>query len=221
MGEEWVDVTPDTNTFSLNLTDYIVSCEAQEFPFAAKVFHVKIRALDLCNKPITYTTYPRAYFEVYRDGKLIGFAGLGADGTMDIPWVPGGTFNFRLFWKGFTLPAINITTGQEISLVVDKNIGTAVDLTFPIGNLNVTLTMWDINNPIYNLSVKLQYLKDGKVVFTRRHRSSPTATVKSTFTQVPLLPLTTDEGSRDDHTTSTESSRYTYYGRTTRSRRRT
>ncbi|MBM1155074.1 hypothetical protein DRN94_004285, partial [archaeon] len=60
-GEEWVDVTPEDNMFSLNITEFIEEgCKIQEFAFQAKVYHAKIRVIDLCGEPITSKTYPGA-----------------------------------------------------------------------------------------------------------------------------------------------------------------
>ncbi|MCS7104652.1 MAG: hypothetical protein NZ954_03710 [Thermofilaceae archaeon] len=58
-GERWIDVTPERNTFSLNITDSITKgCPITTFTFFAKVFEVKVRVLDLCNRPITPAAFP-------------------------------------------------------------------------------------------------------------------------------------------------------------------
>ncbi|RLF10013.1 MAG: hypothetical protein DRJ98_07075, partial [Thermoprotei archaeon] len=192
-GEEWVDVTPDDNIFSLNITKFILEeCATQEFAFYAKVYHVKIKVLDLCNEPITSMEYPGATVLAYMNGRRIGAVGLGVDGTIDIAWVPAGTFKFRLIWKGILMRA-NITEPEEPTIEVDKNIGIAKILVFPVGNLNITATMWDIDYPLYNLSVTLQYLKDGKVMY-EEPATLTDCYGRATFTQVPLRPLTIDEG---------------------------
>ncbi len=192
-GEKWVDVTPDKNTFSLNITDFIVKgCAIAQFTFFAKVYEVKVRAVDLCGEPITPTGYPGAYFVAYLDGERIGAIGLGADGTMDVGLLPAGKLKLRLYWKGVFLRA-NVTLPAEPAIEVTKNVGRAVTLEFPVGNLNVTVTMWDINYPLYKIQVKLQYLKDGKVVYEEPAKLTD-CYGRVTFTQVPVRPLTTDEG---------------------------
>lgn len=192
-GENWIDVTPDANTFALNITDSIVGgCKIANFTFFAKVYEVKVRAVDLCGNPITPAAFPGAYLVAYLDGKRIGVVGLGADGTKDIGLIPAGKLKLRLFWKGMFLRA-NVTVPEEPVIDVTKNIAAAITLEYPIGNLNVTLTMWDVNYPLYNLSVKLQYVKDGNVVFEEAARMTD-CYGKATFEQVPLRPLTIDEG---------------------------
>ncbi|MEM4431082.1 MAG: hypothetical protein QXM08_07945, partial [Thermofilaceae archaeon] len=192
-GESWVDVTPDQNTFTLNITAQITQrCQITEFTFFAKVFEVKVRILDLCNQPVTPAAYPGAYLVAYLDGRPIGVVGLGADGTMDVGHVPAGKLKFRLYWKGMFLRA-NVTLPVEPEIEVTKNVATAVTLVYPIGNLNITLTMWDINYPIHKLDVKLQYVKDGRVVFEEPAKVTD-CYGRVTFTKVPIQPLTVDEG---------------------------
>ncbi|MEM2299550.1 MAG: hypothetical protein QXW23_08505, partial [Thermofilaceae archaeon] len=99
----------------------------------------------------------------------------------------------RLYWKGMYLKAVDLKTGEEPVIDVTKNVATAVTLVYPIGNLNLTLTMWDVNYPIHKLDVKLQYVKDGKVVFEEPAKVTD-CYGKVTFTKVPLSPLTVDEG---------------------------
>ncbi|MEM4875173.1 MAG: carboxypeptidase-like regulatory domain-containing protein, partial [Thermofilaceae archaeon] len=192
-GENWVDVTPDQNTFALNITAQITQgCPITTFTFFAKVFEVKVRVLDLCNQPVTPAAYPGAYLVAYLDGRPIGVVGLGVDGTMDVGHVPAGKLKFRLYWKGMFLRA-NVTQPVEPEIEVTKNIATAVTLVYPIGNLNITLTMWDINYPIHKLDVKLQYVKDGRVVYEEPAKVTD-CYGRVTFTKVPIRPLTVDEG---------------------------
>ncbi|MEM2617563.1 MAG: hypothetical protein QXL64_08540, partial [Thermofilaceae archaeon] len=193
-GENWVDVTPDKNTFALNITAHVEQyCSIATFTFFAKVFEVKVRVLDFCDQPITPADYPGAYLVAYLDGKSIGVVGLGADGTINVGHIPAGKLKFRLFWKGMFLRA-NVTQPVEPEIdVTTKNVATALTLVYPIGNLNITLTMWDINYPVHKLNVTLQYIKDGKVVYNEPFKVTDCyGTV--TFTKVPLQPLTVDEG---------------------------
>ncbi|MEM2475729.1 MAG: hypothetical protein QW407_07370, partial [Thermofilaceae archaeon] len=193
LGENWVDVTPDQNTFTLNITAHIKDgCPITTFTYFAKVFKINVRAVDLCNQPITPDVRDSVYLVAYLDGRRIGPVGLGADGTVNIGLVPAGKLKFRLYWKGIFLRA-NVTQPVEPEIEVTKNIATAVTLEFPIGNLSITLTMWDINYPIHKLDVKLQYVKDGKVVFEEPARVTD-CYGKVTFTKVPIQPLTVDEG---------------------------
>jgi hypothetical protein len=191
-GVNWVDVTPTANTFQLNITDSVVKkCAPAIFTFYAKVYEAKIRAIDLCGNPITRIAYPGASLIAYVDEKLVGPVGLGADGTMAFGLVPAGKLKLRLIWKGLLLRA-NVTVPEEPVIEVTKNIATAVTLVYPVGNLNVTLTMWDVNYPLYNLSVKLQYVKEGKVVYEEPAKLTD-CHGRVTFTQVPIRPLVPGE----------------------------
>jgi hypothetical protein len=127
----------------------------------------------------------------YIDEKLVGPVGLGADGTMAVGLVPAGKLKLRLIWKGLLLRA-NVTVPEEPIVEVTKNIATAVTLVYPIGNLNVTLTMWDVQYPLYNLSVKLQYVKEGRVVYEEPAKLTD-CYGRVTFTQVPIRPLVPGE----------------------------
>ena len=192
-GEEWVDVTPADNVFALNITAFIKEgCKIQEFAFQAKVYHAKIRVIDLCGEPITSKTYPGATVIAYMNGKRIGAVGLGVDGTIDIGWVPAGTFRFRLIWKGIPMRA-NITEPEEPRISIEQNVGRAVTLVFPVGNVNITATMWDVDYPLYGLNVTIQYVKDGNVIYEEPWETTD-CYGRATFTQVPLKPLTVDEG---------------------------
>ncbi|MEM2299474.1 MAG: hypothetical protein QXW23_08115, partial [Thermofilaceae archaeon] len=132
-GENWVDVTPDQNTFTLNITAQITQgCPITTFTFFAKVFEVKVRAVDLCNQTITPEAYGNASMVAYLDGKPIGpLVGLGADGTFDFGLVPAGKLRFRLYWKGMYLKAVDLKTGEEPVIDVTKNVATAVTLVYP------------------------------------------------------------------------------------------
>jgi hypothetical protein len=206
-GERWVRV--GSGTISLNITDSVKvkGCAIATFTFYAAVYEAKVRAIDLCGNPITPTAYPEARLVAYLDGTRIGVVGLGADGTIDVGLVPAGKLKLRLYWKGMFLRA-NVTQPEEPAIDITKNVPTAVTLVYPIGNLNVTLTMWDVKYPVYNLSVKLQYVKDGNVVYEEAPKLTD-CYGKVTFTQVPIKPLTTDEGA--GHTYEVRVVAYTYY----------
>jgi hypothetical protein len=187
--ENFVDVTPDQNTIALNLTKAITSgCAVQSFVLSAKVYSVNFKAVDLCGRPLTSADDPNATFILtYKspDGTTLTFpAGLGSNGTTGSVFVPGGTFNVSLFFKGVRMYPVS---GPN-PLVVSGNIGnfSKATYTFPVGDLILRITPWDVKEPLVNVSVLLEYFKAG----ARTYYEGPKLTDcegKVTFTKVPFV----------------------------------
>ncbi|MEM0039344.1 MAG: carboxypeptidase-like regulatory domain-containing protein [Thermofilum sp.] len=186
--ENFVDVTPDQNTIPLNLTKAIVQCSVQSFNLSAKVYAVNFKAVDLCGRPLTSADDPNATFILtYKstDGTTINFpAGLGPNGTTFMAFVPGGTFTVSLFFKGVRMDPVS---GPN-PLVVSGNIGniSKATYTFPVGDLILRITPWDVKEPLVNVSVLLEYFKAG----ARTYYEGPKLTDcegKVTFTKVPFV----------------------------------
>jgi hypothetical protein len=187
--ENFVDVTPDQNTITLNLTKAITSgCTIQPFVLSAKVYVVNFKAVDLCGRPLTSADDPNATFILtYKspDGTTLNFpAGLGPNGTTFMAFVPGGTFTVSLFFKGVRMDPVS---GPN-PLVVSGNIGniSKATYTFPVGDLILRITPWDVKEPLVNVSVLLEYFKAG----ARTYYEGPKPTDcegKVTFTKVPFV----------------------------------
>ncbi|AJB41157.1 hypothetical protein TCARB_0079 [Thermofilum adornatum 1505] len=188
--ENFVDVTPDQNTITLNLTAALTSqCAIQSFVLSAKVYVVNFKAVDLCGRPLTSADDPNATFILtYKspDGTTLNFpAGLGPNGTTFMAFVPGGTFTVSLFFKGVRMDPVS---GPN-PLVVSGNIGniSKATYTFPVGDLILRITPWDdVKEPLVNVSVLLEYFKAG----ARTYYEGPKLTDcegKVTFTKVPFV----------------------------------
>jgi len=187
--ENFVDVTPDQNTIALNLTKAITSgCAVQSFVLSAKVYVVNFKAVDLCGRPLTSADDPNATFILtYKspDGTTLNFpAGLGPNGTTFMAFVPGGTFTVSFFFKGVRMDPVS---GPN-PLVVSGNIGNVskATYTFPVGDLILRITPWDVKEPLVNVSVLLEYFKAG----ARTYYEGPKLTDcegKVTFTKVPFV----------------------------------
>ncbi|MHB9303195.1 carboxypeptidase-like regulatory domain-containing protein [Thermofilum pendens] len=185
--EYYVDVTPDANTIELNLTKAIeTGCTVQSFVLFAKVYVVNMKAVDLCNRPITSADDPNATLILTYttpDGQTVQFpAGLGSNGTTFAAFVPGGSFAVKLFFKGVLLDPVS---GPN-PLVVSGNIGniSKATYTFPIGDLTLRITPWDVKEPLVNVSVLLEYFKAGARTYYESHVTGCDGTV--TFTKVPF-----------------------------------
>ncbi|MEM1509382.1 MAG: carboxypeptidase-like regulatory domain-containing protein [Thermofilaceae archaeon] len=189
-GMKWVEVTdPENSTISLNFAELLEAgeqCEIQDFGIYAKVFEAKVKLQDLCGRDISPSAFPGAMAVVFLDDTEIGGVTPGPDGTVTLKYVPGGNLKVRLTWKGILMRA-NVTQPEPV-IAVEKNVAIAPTLVFPIGDLNLTLTMWDVNYPIEGLNVTLQYFKDGKLAFKEKWaRTDCNGLV--TFERVPLMPL--------------------------------
>jgi hypothetical protein len=188
--ENFVDVTPDDNTIALNLTGYIDSCATQSFVLFAKVYAVNFKAVDLCGRPLGAADDPNATFILTytlptgATGEIRFPAGLGPNGTTFLGMVPGGSFKVQLFFKGVVM---NPVSGPN-PLVANGNIGniSKATFTFPVGDLILRITPWDVKEPLVNVSVLLEYFK-GSV---RTYYEGPKLTDcegKVTFTKVPFV----------------------------------
>ncbi len=189
-GTRWVEVTnPENATINLNIAKLLEKktiCDTQEFWIYARVFEAKVRLQDLCGRDISPAAFPGATAIVFLDDTEIGGVTPGPDGTVTLKYVPGGSLKIRLTWKGILMRA-NVTQPEPV-IAVEKNVAIAPTLVFPIGDLNVTLTMWDVNYPIEGLNVTLQYFKDGKLAFKEEWARTDCSGL-ATFERVPLLPL--------------------------------
>jgi hypothetical protein len=207
------------STTPIYSTGLVTSSTTQTIvPDYAYTRYFRVNILDPCGSPIDTGALDawKVFFQakldnrnvILRSGTPKGSTApsIGATAGDGLPafWIPditkiyGKSYNVTLnieyyhvqvFTAVFPTNATSLTLSDNLGTYM-KNIGTAVDLTFPVGDLNVTLTMWDIKYPIYNLTVWIEYLKDGKVVFTEDTKLTD-CYGKVTFTQVPLLPAET------------------------------
>ena len=74
------------------------------------------------------------------------------DGTVPFEKLPAGQYRVVLFWKGYWLNPVNITL-----INVTGNIDQALEITFPIRNLNLTVYQWDRKEPVWGLNVTILY----------------------------------------------------------------
>ncbi|MEM4037755.1 MAG: hypothetical protein QW700_08195, partial [Desulfurococcaceae archaeon] len=196
-GITWVDVTdPANSTIRLNPKRYIEyisemgECVTLQFNIYANVFEVKVQLFDLCNRPLTPAAYPGATVFVYLNDALVSAETPGPDGSVLLKYVPSGELRLRLSWKGILMRA-NVTPpgAPEPVIKIDKNIVHNVPtLVFPIGNVILELSMWDVKYPLEGLNVTLVYYKDGKEV-TREPWARTNCSGVVVFEKVPLLPL--------------------------------
>ncbi|MCD6562435.1 MAG: carboxypeptidase regulatory-like domain-containing protein [Thermoproteales archaeon] len=170
-------------------------CDMQEFTVFTNVYEAKFRFIDLCDQPITAEDFPGATAIIWikvGDEWVTSTGipvGIGADGTVDLGQVPASQYRIRLWFKGVEMRANMTESPDEEPIVnVTENIWKAVTLRFPIGQLNITATMWDAPAPLAKLNVTLEYLKDGNVVWKEDWRVTDcNGTV--TFDKVPLAPV--------------------------------
>ncbi|GEM_PF-716886 len=200
MSEYFVDVTPEDNVIELNASaalQYINEsgkCYIHNFTILAKVYDVAFKITDLCGRPITATDDPAGsviltYTTPDGSKSLTVSIGLTQDGTIALSGVPGGTIKVQLAFKGVLLDPTANSTAKEI--VVDGNILNASEnvFTFPIGDITFRVWSWDTfhtDSPLYlmNLSVKLKYFKNNKLVFEQEGMTDCDG--KVTFEKVPL-----------------------------------
>ncbi|MEM1929882.1 MAG: carboxypeptidase-like regulatory domain-containing protein [Thermofilaceae archaeon] len=192
-GTTWVEVTdPANSTIKLNPKRYIeeAACQTLSFNIYVNVFEVKVQLLDLCGRPITPAEFPGATVAVFLNDVLISSVTPGPDGSVFLKFIPGGDLKLRLSWKGVMLRANVTPPGTPEPLIkVDANIAYNVPkLVFPIGDVVLKLTMWDVNAPLQGLNVTIAYFKDGKEVH-REGWARTNCTGHVVFKKVPLLPL--------------------------------
>ncbi|MEM0023357.1 carboxypeptidase-like regulatory domain-containing protein [Thermofilum sp.] len=192
-GTTWVEVTdPENSTIKLNPKRYIeeAGCGILSFNIYVNVFEVKVQLLDLCGRPITPAEFPGATVAVFLNDVLISSTTPGPDGSVFLKFIPGGDLKLRLSWKGVMLRANVTPPGTPEPLIkVDANIAYNVPkLVFPIGDVVLKLTMWDVNAPLQGLNVTIAYFKDGKEVH-REGWARTNCTGHVVFKKVPLLPL--------------------------------
>ncbi|MEM1810614.1 MAG: carboxypeptidase-like regulatory domain-containing protein [Thermofilaceae archaeon] len=192
-GTTWVEVTdPANSTIKLNPKRYIeeAACQILSFNIYVNVFEVKVQLLDLCGRPITPAEFPGATVVVFLNDVLISSVTPGPDGSVFLKFMPSGDLKLRLSWKGVMLRANVTPPGTPEPLIkVDANIAYNVPkLVFPIGDVVLKLTMWDVNAPLQGLNVTIAYFKDGKEVH-REGWARTNCTGHVVFKKVPLLPL--------------------------------
>ncbi|MGC9096486.1 MAG: carboxypeptidase regulatory-like domain-containing protein [Infirmifilum sp.] len=184
--ENFVDVTPDNNVITLNLTDYFVNCNVKSTQLIAKVYNVNMKVVDLCGRPLTTADDPNATLILTYtppQGSPITFsAGLGKDGTVFIGKVPGGTFTVKLAFKGVLMSPVS----GPSPLVVTGNIAnySQATYTFPVGDIKFRVTQWDEKLPLVNISVTLDYYKGTRKTYTETATTGCDGIVS--FTKVPL-----------------------------------
>ncbi|WP_288007735.1 carboxypeptidase-like regulatory domain-containing protein, partial [Thermofilum sp.] len=184
MTETFVDVTPDQNT--IELIPRINGCQIQLFNLTAKVYNVNIVVQDLCGRPLTSLDDRNASLIITYttpDGgtSVLITPGLGQSGTSFIGNIPSGSLTVKLFYKGVVMDPVY---GPN-PLVVNGNINNAT-YKFPVGDLILRITPWDVNEPLVNVSVSLEYFK-GSV---RTYYEEPKLTDcegQVTFTKVPFV----------------------------------
>ena len=187
--ESFLEVTPEDNILSINLTDYIVNgCPTLEEVIFAEVYEVKFRIIDLCEDPITpEDDINAAVILSYTPpgGEEVTFGvGLGEDGIIDIGQVPGGEFKVKLYFKGVTMEP---TPDSPQSLVVTKNVWNASDVAtfkFPVGDLTIKVTQWDVNEQLLNITVVLELYKNDVLRYTVEGLTDCDGEV--TFSKIPL-----------------------------------
>ena len=199
--EHFVDVTPEDNEIPLNLTLYLLGdprndippCETQVFEIFAKVYAVNFKVVDMCNRPLTTRDDPRATVVLTwtppgETEPAITFpAGLGPDGVVFLGAVPGGEIKVQLAFKGVLMDPIGNNT-----IIVDTNVWNLTDsvFTFPVGDLTLRVTQWDVNEPLANITVTINYYKNDELMFTETQLTDMcNGTV--TFEKVPLRVSTT------------------------------
>ncbi|QOJ79598.1 carboxypeptidase regulatory-like domain-containing protein [Infirmifilum lucidum] len=184
--EVFVDVTPDNNKMDLNLTKYITTCGVQSFTFIAKVYNVNIKAIDLCNRPITSVDDPNATliltYTPPADTPVTFSVGLGKDGYVFLGKVPGGNFTVKLAFKGVLMDPISGPT----PLTVTGNIvnASAATYTFPVGDIKLKVVQWDDKSPLVNISVYLDFYKGALRTYHMEGVSDCNGLV--TFEKIPL-----------------------------------
>lgn len=197
--DKWLDVTiADNSTIFLNVTDAYVfreGCEAYVFKVFTAVYEAKFQLVDLCDRPITAADFPGAtailWIKVGEEWiTATGIpAGIGDDGTLSLGQIPASSYRIRLWYKGVEMRA-NMTESPDEEPIVDvtNNVWQAITLRYPIGDLNVTVTMWDVNAPLESLDVMVEYLKDGNVVWTQGNYTTG-CDGRVTLEKVPLAPV--------------------------------
>ena len=178
------------------------SLQPQVFAIYTDVYVVQLVVYDLCYRPLSGVAEGKSallfYYEYNESGLNISHVfvyDLGTErGEIILLRFPKGRVKLRLYWKGVLLSPVviddyNLEYGKEIWINITGNylIGRQ-KVIFPVGDLNITVTQWDVNEPIMNLSVTLEYLKDNATVYCEPEQLTSCNGIVS-YEYVPIQPL--------------------------------